>query len=203
MWEGYRKGFKAWLQLEKSLSHNSVEAYLHDLDKFIQYLLMKGVDNSPKEILLPDLESFVEYLNILGMTSSSQARIIAGLKSFYRYCQVEQITLADPTALLEVPKLKRKLPDILSYTEIESILSKIETGTPEGTRNKAIIETLYSCGLRVSELINIKISCLYFEIGFIRVIGKGDKERLVPIGESAIKYIGLYKDFVRIHVPGL
>ncbi len=201
MWEVYKKGFKAYLQLEKSLSDNSVQAYLHDLEKFTQYLDLYGFKKSPQDILLKDLEQFVKWVSELGMTPSSQARIISGLRSFYKYCLLEEVSKRDPTALLEAPKLKRSLPDVLSFQEIESIISKIETGTPEGARNKAIIETLYSCGLRVSELVNLKISCLYMEIGFIRVIGKGDKERLIPIGSAAIKYINLYKNNVRVHVP--
>ena len=201
MWEIYKKGFKAYLQLEKSMSDNSIEAYVHDLDKFTQYLLVYDIKKSPEDLLLKDLEDFVKWISELGMTGSSQARIISGLRSFYKYCLLEEITRKDPTTLLEAPKLKRSLPDILSFEEIESILAKIETGTPEGGRNKAMIETLYSCGLRVSELINLKLSCLYLEIGFIRVIGKGDKERLVPIGRTAIKYIEIYKNNIRSHVP--
>ena len=201
MWEVYKKGFKQYLQLEKSLSDNSVFAYLHDLGKFTQYLDVYGIVKLPQDIVLKDLEHFVKWVSELGMTPSSQARIISGLRSFYKYCLLEEITNKDPTALLEAPKLKRSLPDVLSFQEIESMISKIETGTPEGTRNKAIIETLYSCGLRVSELVNLKISCLYMEIGFVRVIGKGDKERLVPIGNAAIKYIDIYRNHIRVHMP--
>ncbi|MFM2327519.1 MAG: hypothetical protein RIR31_1721, partial [Bacteroidota bacterium] len=131
---------------------------------------------------------------------SSQARIISGLHSFYNYCILEHITTTDPTALLEAPKLKRTLPDTLSFDEIEKIINKIDLSKPEGGRNKAMLETLYSCGLRVSELVNLKISCLYLDVGFIRVIGKGDKERLVPIGSDAIKYIKIYKDDIRVHI---
>ncbi len=201
MWESYKAGFKAHLQLEKSLSDNSVEAYLHDIEKLTQYLLLKNLNKSPADMPLKDLELFVQWIGELGMTAASQSRIISGIKSFYKYCLQEQITQTDPTALLEAPKLKKSLPDILSFEEIEKIIDQIEAGTPEGTRNKAIIETLYSCGLRVTELINLKLSCLYFDVGFIRVIGKGDKERLIPIGSSAIKYIKIYKDNFRVHVP--
>ena len=201
MWDIHIKGFKGYLQLEKSLSVNSIEAYIHDIQKLTQYLRLQNSDKTPKEISLNDLELFVRWLSELGMTATSQSRIISGLKSFYKYCLLEQISLTDPTTLLEAPRLKRLLPDVLSFNEIESILSKIEAGTPEGARNKAIIETLYSCGLRVTELVNLKISCLYFDVGFIRVIGKGDKERLVPVGDTAIKYIKLYKENIRIHTP--
>lgn len=203
MWEGYKKGFKAYLQLEKSLSENSVEAYLHDLGKFTQFLCQNNLDKSPREIELDELENFLEWINQLGMTPSSQARIISGLKSFYRFCLQEEISKTDPTALLEAPKLAKHLPDVLSYNEIEKIINSIDLSTTEGTRNKAIIETLYSCGLRVSELVNLKLSCLYFEVGYVRITGKGDKERLVPIGSSAIKSIKFYLDYIRSHVAVL
>ena len=200
MWEVYLKGFKSWLQLEKSLSENSVLAYLHDMEKLSQFFLLTKVQKEPKDILLNDLELFVKWLSELGMTPTSQSRIISGLKSFYKYCLIEHISETDPTSLLESPRLKRTLPDVLSFEEIESIITKIESGTPEGARNRAIIETLYSCGLRVSELVNLRISCLYLDVGFIRVIGKGDKERLVPIGDSAIKYINIYINSIRVHI---
>lgn len=199
MWEGYKKGFKTYLQLEKSLSNNSVEAYLQDVEKLIQYNIAANNPKLPGEIELSDLEKFVKWIGELGMTPASQSRIISGLRSFYKYCLQEQIVSADPTVLLEAPKLKKALPDILSFNEIESIINKLDLSTPEGARNKAIIETIYSCGLRVSELVNLKLSCLYFDDGFIRIIGKGDKERIVPIGSSAIKYINLYRNTIRVH----
>jgi integrase/recombinase XerD len=201
MWDYYKKGFKAYLQLEKSLSINSVQAYLQDVEKFTQYILIGKKLNSPDEVELNDLEKFVKWISELGMTPSSQARIISGLKSFYKYCLQEQIVTRDPTALLEAPKLKKALPDVLSFDEIEKIILQIDVSTPEGARNKAIIETLYSCGLRVSELVNLKLSCLYFDVGFIRIIGKGDKERLVPVGSSAIKFITIYRNNIRVHIP--
>jgi integrase/recombinase XerD len=200
VWEGFKKGFKAYLQLEKSLSENSIVAYLQDLEKFTQYLTTCEKAKSPGEIKLADLEKFLKWISELGMTPSSQARVISGLRSFYKYCLQEQIVTQDPTALLETPKLKKKLPDVLTFDEIENVLSQIDVSTPEGTRNKAILETLYSCGLRVTELINLKLSCLYFDIGFVRIIGKGDKERLVPVGSSAVKFINLYKNNVRVHI---
>jgi integrase/recombinase XerD len=135
------------------------------------------------------------------MTPSSQSRIISGLRNFYKYCLQEQISKTDPTALLETPRLAKHLPDILSFDEIENISSCIDVSTPEGTRNKAIIETLYSCGLRVSELVNLRLSCLYFDVGYIRIIGKGDKERLVPVGSPAIKYINIYRQNIRVNMP--
>ena len=203
MWEGYKKGFKAYLQLEKSLSDNSVQAYLQDIEKLTQYILSGRVPKTPDQIELKDLEKFVQWISELGMTPSSQSRIISGLRSFYKYCLQEQIVKQDPTALLETPKLKKGLPEVLSFGEIENIIAQIDVSTAEGTRNKAIIETLYSCGLRVTELVNLKLSCLYFDIGFIRVIGKGDKERLVPVGSVAIKNIELYRNNIRVHVPAI
>jgi integrase/recombinase XerD len=201
MWEGYKKGFKAYLQLEKSLLDNTVQAYMQDIEKLTQYLTLNDPSLTPARLQLSDLEKFVKWISELGMTPASQSRIISGLKNFYRYCVQEQIVTKDPTALLEAPKLKRSLPDILSFEEIEKIINAIDLSSPEGTRNKAIIETLYSCGLRVTELVNLKISCLYLDVGFIRVIGKGDKERLVPVGDSAIKYINIYRNTVRVHTP--
>ena len=201
MWEPYKKGYKAWLQLEKSLSDNSVEAYLRDIEKLTQFLQVTQSLKTPEAIELKDLQRFLQWIGGLGLTPSSQARIISGVRSFYKYCSIEQIVKKDPTTLLEAPKLKRTLPDVLSFEEIEAIIGRIDLSKPEGGRNKAILETMYSCGLRVSEVVNLKISCLYLDVGFIRVIGKGDKERLVPIGSSAIKYIQIYQREIRVHVP--
>ena len=200
MWDVYKKGYKAWLQLEKSLSDNSVEAYLHDLHKLTEYLQFKELKITPAEIDLNELEQFLKWIHGLGMTATSQARIISGLRSFYKYCLLEQVAETDPTVLLESPKLKRLLPDTLSFSEIEQIITAIDQSTPEGGRNKAIFETMYSCGLRVSEVVNLKISCLYLDVGFIKVIGKGDKQRLVPIGSDAVKYINLYRHTIRNHI---
>jgi len=200
MWESYKKGYRAYLQLEKSLSDHSVAAYGRDIEKFTQFLQERDLQKSPDDIKLRELQDFVKWIAELGMTAGSQARIISGLRSFYKYCLLEQITKKDPTALLEAPKLKRILPDVLSFDEIEQIGRASCLSKPEGGRNKAILETLYSCGLRVSEAVNLKISQLYLDVGFIRVIGKGDKERLVPIGKEAIKYIKIYKDKIRTHV---
>jgi integrase/recombinase XerD len=199
MWEPYKKGFKSYLQLEKSLSDNTVQAYLRDIELLTQYLLSNKSLKSPADISLKDLQSFVKSISELGMTASSQARIISGIKAFYKYCLLENISKTDPTTLLEAPKLKRTLPDILSFDEIEKIITAIDLSKPEGGRNKAILETMYSCGLRVTEVVNLKISQLYLDIGFIRVIGKGDKERLVPVGRSAIKFINIYKNNMRVH----
>lgn len=201
MWEAYKKGFRAWLQLEKSLADNSVEAYGRDLNKLTDYLQATAEMKAPQDITLKDLEKFVKWINELGMTAASQSRIISGLRSFYRYCLLEQISVTDPTVLLEAPKQKKSLPDTLTYEEIEQLIAQIDLSTPEGGRNKAMLETLYSCGLRVSELVNLKLSCLYLDIGFVRVTGKGDKERLVPIGRDAVKYINIYRNDIRVHIP--
>lgn len=197
MWQAYIKGFKAWLQLEKSLSDNSVEAYLHDIEKLTAYLQATEQSLTPAGVRLHDLEQFIRWVNEVGLTVASQARIISGLRSFFKYCMLEQITTSDPSLLLEAPKMRRKLPDILAFEEIEQLIAAIDLSKPEGTRNKAILETMYSCGLRVTELVNLRLSCLFMDVGFIRVIGKGDKERLVPIGRDAIKFINIYRDTVR------
>jgi integrase/recombinase XerD len=199
MWEPYKKGFKAFLQLEKSLAGNSVDAYLRDLEKLTQFLETAHSLKKPSELDLKDLQQFIKWISELGMTPTSQARIISGVRAFYKFCLLENIVSKDPTTLLEAPKLKRALPDFLSFKEIELIIAQIDLSKPEGGRNKAILETLYSCGLRVTELVNLKISQLYLDVGFIRVTGKGDKERLVPIGKEAIKYILIYKNEIRVH----
>ena len=201
MWESYKKGYKAWLQLERSLSENSIEAYLRDIEKLTQYLQVSATLKAPDTIELKDLQEFLHWIAGLGFNAASQARILSGIRSFYKYCFIEQIVRQDPTALLESPKLKRALPDVLSFEEIESIIGQIDLSKPEAGRNKAILETMYSCGLRVSELVNLRISALYLDVGYIRVIGKGDKERLVPIGSSAIKYIRIYQQDIRVHTP--
>lgn len=199
MWEAYKKGYKAYLRLEKSLSDHSVEAYLHDVTKLTQYLQVTNNEKNPAALTLKDLQAFVKWIGELGMGATTQARIISGIRSFYKYLLTEQLVTIDPSTLLEAPKTRRKLPDTLSFEEIEQLIGTIDLSSAEGTRNKAILETMYSCGLRVSELVGLKISCLYLDIGFIRVIGKGDKERLVPIGTDAIKCIKIYKDTVRSH----
>ena len=198
-WTVYKKGFKAFLQLEKSLSDHSVEAYLRDIDKLSDYLVFINAPVSPAEVTLQQLQSFMQCIGEMEMAPTSQARIISGIKSFFKYCLLEQICTINPTTLLPSPKTRRKLPDVLSFEEIEQVIAQIDLSKAEGGRNKAILETMYSSGLRVTEAINLKISCLYLDVGFIRVIGKGDKERLVPIGADAIKFIKLYKDTIRVH----
>ncbi len=201
MWAAEKKGFKAWLQLEKSLSDNSVEAYLRDIEKLSQFLSLEEKATAVENIKLKDLQSFLKWIGGLGMTASSQSRIISGIRSFFKYCLQENLVKQDPTELLETPKLRRTLPDFLSVEEINQIIQAIDLSKPEGERNRAILETMYSCGLRVSELVNLRLSSLYPELGFIKVIGKGDKERLVPIGNTALKFIGIYRDQVRVQMP--
>lgn len=199
MWEPYKKGFKSYLQLERSLSGNSIEAYLLDIEKLVTFLQLEGLKKNPSELQLKDLQKFVHWIAELGMTASSQARIISGIRTFFKYCLLEEISSTDPTVLLEAPKLKRILPDVLNFKEIDHIIDQIDLSSAEGTRNKAIIETMYSCGLRVTEVVNLKLSQLFFDVGFVRIIGKGNKERLVPIGNTAIKYINIYRNNIRNH----
>ena len=198
-WAPYKKGFKSFLQLEKSLSAHSVEAYLRDIDKLTNYLESNEEALSPAEVSLQHLQSFIQCIGEMEMAPTSQARIISGIKAFFKYCLLEQICTVNPTTLLPSPKTRRKLPDVLSFEEIELLIGHLDLSKPEGGRNKAILETMYSSGLRVTEAINLKISCLYLDVGFIRVVGKGDKERLIPIGSDAIKFIKIYKDTIRIH----
>ena len=201
MWNAYKNGYKIFLQLEKSLSDNSVAAYTNDVDKFTQFLEIKDMKITPADVRMSHLSEFIKWLTELGMTASSQSRIISGLRSFFNYCMQEKIVTEDPTSLLETPRLRKKLPDILSFNEIEMISNAIDVSTAEGARNKAMIEMLYSCGLRVSELVNLQITGLYLEIGFIKVRGKGDKERLVPMGNIAVKQVTNYLQNIRVHFP--
>ena len=196
-WSIALKGFKNYLMLERSLSENSIDAYLHDVKKLVEYLEIKQLDLTPTAIDTNHLEEFIFWINSLGLGARSQARLLSGIKSFYKYLLMEDLIDHDPTLLLEGPRLKQKIPEVLNYDEISKILDAIDLSEPHGTRNRAMLETLYACGLRVSELINLKISNLFFDIGFVKVIGKNDKERIVPIGESAIKHIELYIDGVR------
>lgn len=199
-WPSYIKGFRSYLQLERSLSGNSVEAYEHDVEKLHQYVQLKALQGGPEKIALADLQDFLKWVNELGMGARSQARLLSGIKSFYRYLLNEEVVIDDPTTLLEGPKLGRKLPDFLTVEEVETVLGAIDLSKPEGQRNRAMIETLYSSGLRVSELVNLKISNLHKEIGLLRVTGKGNKERLVPVGSVALRQIERYEQHYRNHL---
>lgn len=200
-WDAAIKQFKSFLKLERSLSENSVEAYVRDVIKLKQFVELSNLGKDPNTLELHDLHSFIEQINELGMSAYSQARIISGIKAFFKYLFFEEFIKTDPSELLEAPKLGRKLPDTLSYNEIEKLLSAIDLSSPEGGRNRAILEVLYSCGLRVTELVNLQISQLFLDTEFLRVTGKGDKERLVPIGRDAIKYLNIYLEEIRVHVP--
>ncbi len=194
MWASYIKGFSHYLQLERGLSGNSVEAYIRDMTKFMEFLDLREYDLNYKEIELKHLQEFIYWLHDLGLHPRSQARMISGLKAFFKYLLVEDLIDESPAVLLEAPKLDRKIPHVLSPEEINTIIEAVEHEKNDylRIRNKAILETLYACGLRVSELTGLKMSNLYTEIGFIKIIGKGNKERLVPIGESAINTIKEY-----------
>lgn len=194
------KGYRNYIRLEKSLSENSIEAYQRDVEKLYQFVDYHNLEINPGEITIEHLQAFIKWINELGMSARSQARIISGIKGFYKYLIIEDEIKVDPTELLETPKLGRKLPDTLSANEIDRLIGGIDLSKPEGHRNKAILETLYSCGLRVSELVNLNLTDMFVDDGFIRVIGKGDKQRLVPIGQTALKYIEIYISGTRNHM---
>jgi integrase/recombinase XerD len=200
MWEAFIKGFKAYLQLERSMSDNTVEAYLHDVALLSDYMKVSQKSVNVQDIELNHLQQFLEYINELELSVGTQARVVSGVKSFFRYLLLEDVIKLDPTALLEAPKLRRSLPVHLSIAEIDQLFAAIDHSTPEGQRNRAMLETLYSCGLRVSELINLSVSNLYLDVGFVKVIGKGNKERLVPIGGKAATQIKLYREHIRNHL---
>lgn len=198
-WNNYRKGFEVYLSLERSLSKNSIDAYLRDLDKIIQFLSMNDKNIGPKDLKSQDVSDFTRWLYDLGISARSQARIISGLKAFYKYLLMEDVVDHNPMELIEGPKIGLKLPEVLAIEEIDSLIAAIDLSSNEGERNRAIIECLYSCGLRVSELINLQLSKILFDEGFVQVSGKGDKERLVPIGSTALKYINFYLIHRRNH----
>jgi len=201
MWEQQIKYFINYLKLERSLSGNSIEAYVHDVSMLKQFMEMEHPNVSPRKVTTKYLQGFLEHINELGMSAYSQARILSGLKAFYKYLLFEELIEKDPTSLIEGPKIGRKLPDTLSYPEIETLLEAVNLSTPEGARNRAILEVLYSSGLRVSELVELKINNVHDDIGFLRVIGKGNKERLVPIGRDALKYLKIYLNEIRGKSP--
>lgn len=200
-WESHIKHFGTYLKLERSLSTNSIDAYIRDVEKLAQFTSLKYADLSPLAITGKHLQAFLEYINELGMSAFSQARILSGIKAFYKYLVFEELMDKDPTALIEGPKLGRQLPDTLEYEEIVKLFEAIDLSSAEGTRNRAMLEVLYSSGLRVSELVELKLANVYFDIGFLRVIGKGNKERLVPVGRDAMKFLKIYLEEIRVHVP--
>lgn len=196
-WERYIKNFVSFLKIEKGLAENSVFAYQNDVNKLYDFAIGRKLNVT--DLTYEHLKEFVAELYDLGLSARSQARIISGVKQFFGFLLVEDILQDDPSELLELPKIGRKLPEVLTIEEIDTLISAIDLSKAEGHRNRAIIETLYSCGLRVSELVNLRFSDLFFEEGFIRVIGKGNKERLVPVSPSVEKEIGIYNDHVRRH----
>lgn len=200
-WNIHIKGFKSYLRLERSLSPNSIEAYLHDVNMVVQFLEYKKYDLMPEQMKFGNYTEFISWVAELGMSPGTQARVISGIRAFYKYLLMENLVSDDPMTLIEGPKLGRKLPDFLNIEDIELLLSAIDLSSAEGERNKAMLETLYGAGLRVSELVGLKISNLFVDIGFLKVIGKGDKERIVPIGGMALRQIKTYMEKVRIHGP--
>ena len=196
-WENYINGFKSFLKLEKSLSGNSVEAYIRDVGKLKSYIEISELEIPPEKVNLRVLQDFLKWITELGLSATSQARIISGIKAFYKYLLIEEIIVTSPAELLEGPKTGRKLPETLSVEDIDRLIAAMDLSKPESIRNKAMLETLYGCGLRVSELINLRISNLHFHEKFIKVTGKGNKERFVPIGKAAMKHINIYIEGVR------
>ena len=198
-WNSIINGFSAYLKIERSLSDNTVESYIRDVKK-----LKSFISHNPNEkknwstINLEDLQAFLSNIHDLGLSANSQSRIISSLKTFFKYLNIEELIKNNPAELLESPKIGRKLPDTLSVDEINQLIQTIDRSTNLGERNITIIEVLYGCGLRVSELINLKISEIYWEEGFIRVIGKGSKQRLVPLGSVAVKHLKIYLKEIRI-----
>lgn len=201
MWDAYINGFKAYLMLERSLSDNTTEAYVHDVTMLRDHMSSAERVVGVEDVKLSDLQDFLITINELELAASTQARILSGVKSFYRFLELEEVVKNNPTVLLEAPKIKRTLPHVLSVEDVDKLFSVIDHSTPDGMRNRAMLETMYSCGLRVSELTGMLISNLYLDLGFVKVLGKGDKERLVPIGGEAIKHILLYKEHIRVHMP--
>lgn len=201
MWKAYLKGFKAYLQLERSMSENTVAAYMHDIAMLQNHLEREYPGLGVEKVQREHLQSLIEAINELELAVATQARVLSGIKSFFNYLMLEEVIKTDPTELLEAPKLKRALPHMLSIEEIDMLFAAIDHSKPEGQRNRAMLEIMYSCGLRVSELISLRISGTYFDLGFIKVIGKGNKERLIPVGESAIKQVQIYKNHIRPHLP--
>lgn len=199
-WRSAGIGFKQYLLLEKSLSKNSISAYLHDIKCFENFLNREANGIGPLLVTYENLLAYVSSLHAAGVASSSQARMISGLRAFYKYLLLEDLLQNDPTMFLEMPKQARKLPEVLGLDEINAMIGQIDMSKPMGHRDKAMLETLFSSGLRVSELIGLNISEVYFKDEFIKVRGKGNKERLVPIGQAALKAIQIYINETRVHL---
>ena len=200
-WKVYTSGFSSYLMLEKALSNNSIVAYEEDVAKLQSWVELYRNGQSPLSLSYKDLSEFVIWINELGLGRKSQARIISGIRAFFKYLILEDLIKDDPSDLLEGPRLRRKIPDVLSQDEISSIIEAVDLSHPQGHRNRSMLETLYACGLRVSELVNLRLSQYFPDIGLIRVIGKNDKERIIPIGETAIKFIEYYVQHDRSRLP--
>jgi integrase/recombinase XerD len=199
-WQSELKSFKSYLRLERSLSGNTIEAYIHDVDMLIQFFNSSSSKRDLSDVSPDDLKEFLVWINELGMLPPTQARVLSGLKAFFKFLLLDNHIKVDPSALIESPKTSRKLPDTLSIIEINKLIEAIDLSKAEGMRNKAVLELLYGCGLRVSELTNLKISNLFLDIDFIKILGKGDKERLVPIGSEAIKFLRIFIEEIRVHI---
>lgn len=198
-WEKLSQQFAAYLKLERSLSPNSVEAYVRDVAKLKQFVDFSNLVPGPQHVTAGHLQDFLQYIGVLGLSVYSQSRILSGIKSFFDFLVYEEIITENPAELIDSPKIGRKLPEVLSVHEIDRMLEAIDHSTPEGGRNRAMLEVLYSSGLRVSELVNLRMNQVYFDIGFLRILGKGNKERLVPIGRTAMKYLEMYLNEIRVH----
>ena len=198
-WKSHINGFRSFLQIEKSLSTNSVSAYESDLEKLLQFLEVKGKKVSPKKIQSKDIREFMQWIALMGLSAKSQSRILSGIKAFFRYLILEDELKQNPTDLIEAPKVGRKLPDTLSLKEVITLLESVDLSHPQGERNRAMLEVLYGCGLRVSELINLKLTDWHQNEGFVKVIGKGNKQRLAPIGSIAEKHLTTYLQQIRSH----
>ncbi len=200
-WKVYTNGFTDYLMLEKALSPNSIDAYEDDVLKLQKWAEEFRPGKSPMVIEYNDLAEFVMWINKIGLGPNSQARIISGIRAFYKYLNMEDLMSNDPSELLEGPRLRKKIPDVLSQEEISKAIESVDLSLPQGHRNRAILETLYACGLRVSELVNLSLNQYYPDLNLIRVIGKNDKERLIPIGENAIKFLNFYIQNDRNQLP--
>ncbi len=200
-WHIYLQQFKNYLSIERGLAPNSVEAYLRDVDKLLQFFEIQETHPLPSKVQAKHINHFLQYLGALGVAETSQARILSGVKAFFKFLLLENVITQDPAYLIEAPRLGKKLPDILHLDEIEKMLAALDLSRPDGARNRAMLEILYSCGLRVSELIHLKISNLYLDIGFLKIVGKGNKERFVPIGRDAVRYLKIYLEHIRPDYP--
>lgn len=198
-WKSHINGFRSFLQLERSLSANSLEAYERDVEKLLQYLELNSIKSAPSKLQTKDIRGFMQWVAELGLSAKSQARILSGIKAFYRYLILEENLSHNPTELVEAPKTGRKLPDTLTRGEIITLIESVDLSHPQGERNRAMLEVLYGCGLRVSELINLKLTDWYQKEGFVKVLGKGNKERLAPIGTIAEKHLKTYIEQIRNH----